>query len=65
MRGVASVIEGFVNKGFGTLQAVLAIAKQYGSELTYDEVYNFWNFRRQDVDVLTEMENVLERLKSE
>jgi len=65
MRRAADVIAGFVTGGYGAISAVHATARQEYPELMYDEIYQFWNFRTLNDDVLKKLENVLQKLKSE
>ena len=65
MKRAADVIGGFVKSGFGTVGAVHSIVKQKYPRMEFDDVSNFWNFRRQDNDVLQKMEKVFESIKSE
>jgi len=65
MRRAADVITGFVTGGYGAISAVHATARQDYPNLVYDEVYQFWNFRTLDIEILEKMENVLQKIKSE
>jgi len=62
---LGSVISGFEVKEFRSLDAVTTIAAQYYPEITKKAVYDFWHNRSMNLDLLAQMENVLEILKSE
>ncbi len=61
----AGLADVFFDKGFTTLEAMVAIVTDYYPELTSAEIKNFWHFRNVSELLLDKIDNVLGQIKNE